>query len=68
MTAYDPGAAASFYDTYGEREWTRFDDGRTGLVSFEIHRHYPARAASRSSWRSSARRSLSPTSRRSSSS
>jgi ubiquinone/menaquinone biosynthesis C-methylase UbiE len=38
--AYDAARAASFYDEYAEREWTRFEDGRTGLVSFEIHRHY----------------------------
>jgi 2-polyprenyl-3-methyl-5-hydroxy-6-metoxy-1,4-benzoquinol methylase len=38
--SYDAHAAAAFYDEYGEREWTRFEDGRTGLVSFEIHLHY----------------------------
>src|SRR5215208_2873068 len=37
---YDAKRAAAFYDEYGEREWTRFEDGRTGLVSFEVHRHY----------------------------
>ncbi len=41
--SYDAEAAAAFYDAYGEREWTRFEDGRTGMVSFEIHRHYLAR-------------------------
>ena len=40
---WDPAAAAAFYDEYGEREWTRFEDGRTGTVSFEIHRHYLTR-------------------------
>lgn len=37
---WDPAAAAAFYDAYGEREWTRFEDGTTSPVSFEIHRHY----------------------------
>lgn len=37
---YDASRTAAFYDDYGEREWTRFEEGRTGLVSFEIHRHY----------------------------
>src|SRR5215213_241754 len=38
--SYDAKRAAAFYDEYGEREWTRFEDGRTGIVSFEVHRHY----------------------------
>ena len=68
---YDARAAAAFYDEYAEREWSRFEDGRSGLVSFEIHRHYVERFvrpgdrvldvgagpdASRSSWRGLARR------------
>jgi SAM-dependent methyltransferase len=40
---YDARAAAAFYDEYAEREWSRFEDGRSGLVSFEIHRHYVER-------------------------
>lgn len=44
--SYDTRAAAAFYDAYGDREWTRFEDGRTGLVSFEIHRHYLTRFVS----------------------
>jgi 2-polyprenyl-3-methyl-5-hydroxy-6-metoxy-1,4-benzoquinol methylase len=43
VNAYDGEAAATFYDAYGDREWTRFEDGRTGWVSFEIHRHYLTR-------------------------
>lgn len=43
MSFYDPKGAAAFFDAYGEREWTRFDDGRTGIVSLEIHRHYLTR-------------------------
>ena len=37
---YDPGRTASFYDAYGEREWTRFEDGRTPAVSVAVHAHY----------------------------
>lgn len=39
---YDPKQVASFYDAYGEREWTRFEDGRTpGLdVYLEYLRRY----------------------------
>ena len=29
MTAWDPARTAAFFDDYGEREWTRFEDGRT---------------------------------------
>ena len=36
---YDPAQTASFYDAYGEWEWTRFEDGRTSAVSFHVHRH-----------------------------
>jgi len=34
---YDPAHVASFYDEYGEQEWTRFDDGRTPAPSLEVH-------------------------------
>jgi ubiquinone/menaquinone biosynthesis C-methylase UbiE len=34
---YDPAHVASFYDEYGEQEWTRFDDGRTPRPSLEVH-------------------------------
>ena len=37
---YDAESAAAFYDEYGEREWTRFDDGRTPPASLETHLHY----------------------------
>jgi SAM-dependent methyltransferase len=37
---YDPAVAAAFYDAYGEREWTRFEDGRTPPASLETHLHY----------------------------
>jgi SAM-dependent methyltransferase len=38
--SYDPGRTAAFYDDYGEREWTRFEDGRTPAVSVDVHTHY----------------------------
>ena len=37
---YDAEAAAAFYDEYGEREWTRFEDGRTPQASLATHLHY----------------------------
>ena len=37
---YDAAAAASFFDEYGEREWTRFEDGRTPSTSLTTHVHY----------------------------
>jgi ubiquinone/menaquinone biosynthesis C-methylase UbiE len=43
MTDYDAAATARFYDEYGEREWTRFADERTGPVSLAIHIHYVER-------------------------
>jgi SAM-dependent methyltransferase len=43
---YDAEQAASFYDEYGEREWTRFDDGRTPAASFATHTHYLERFVS----------------------
>lgn len=35
--SYDPSRTAAFYDDYGEREWTRFEDGRTPAPSLAIH-------------------------------
>jgi ubiquinone/menaquinone biosynthesis C-methylase UbiE len=34
---WDAARAAAFYDDYGEREWTRFEDGRTSAASLETH-------------------------------
>jgi SAM-dependent methyltransferase len=34
---WDAERAASFYDEYGEREWTRFEDGRTPAPSLDVH-------------------------------
>jgi SAM-dependent methyltransferase len=34
---YDREHVASFYDEYGEREWTRFEDGRTPAPSLDVH-------------------------------
>jgi len=40
VSGYSAERAAAFYDEYADREWTRFEDGRSSPVSFEIHRHY----------------------------
>jgi SAM-dependent methyltransferase len=40
---YDRTQAAAFYDAYGEREWTRFEDGRTPSTSVATHAHYLGR-------------------------
>jgi SAM-dependent methyltransferase len=37
---YDAARTAAYYDEYGEREWTRFEDGRTPAVSADVHTHY----------------------------
>ncbi len=37
---YEPAATALFFDEYGEREWTRFEDGRTPAISAATHAHY----------------------------
>ena len=34
---YDPQRAAAYYDELGEREWTRFEDGRTPAPSLDVH-------------------------------
>ena len=44
--SYDAGQAAAFYDEYGEREWTRFEDGRTPSASMTTHTHYLERFVS----------------------
>jgi len=43
---YDAEQAAAFYDEYGEREWTRFEDGRTPSTSLTTHTHYLERFVS----------------------
>jgi SAM-dependent methyltransferase len=35
--SYDPTRVAAFYDEYGEREWTRFEDARTPAPSLDVH-------------------------------
>jgi ubiquinone/menaquinone biosynthesis C-methylase UbiE len=35
--SWNPERAASFYDEYGESEWTRFEDGRTPAPSLDVH-------------------------------
>lgn len=37
---HDPARAADFFDEYGEREWTRFDDDRTPSTSLDVHLEY----------------------------
>ena len=37
MSAWDPSRTAEFFDDYGEREWTRFEDGRTPGPSLTTH-------------------------------
>jgi SAM-dependent methyltransferase len=37
MSTWDPATVAQFFDEYGEREWTRFEDGRTPLPSVATH-------------------------------
>jgi ubiquinone/menaquinone biosynthesis C-methylase UbiE len=34
---YDSERAASFFDRYAEREWARFEDGRTSRTSLLVH-------------------------------
>jgi SAM-dependent methyltransferase len=34
---WDSGRAAAFFDDWGMREWTRFEDGRTPAASLEMH-------------------------------
>jgi SAM-dependent methyltransferase len=37
MSTWDPARAAEYFDEYGEREWTRFEDGRTPGTSLATH-------------------------------
>ena len=37
MSTWDPARTAEFFDEYGEREWTRFEDGRTPGPSLPTH-------------------------------
>jgi SAM-dependent methyltransferase len=43
---YDSRKAMDFYDAYGERESTRFEDGRSSPLSVAIHTHYLRRFVS----------------------
>jgi SAM-dependent methyltransferase len=38
--SHDPESAAAFFDDYGEREWTRFEDDRTPSTSLDVHVEY----------------------------
>ncbi|MFL5914252.1 MAG: class I SAM-dependent methyltransferase [Gaiellaceae bacterium] len=37
MSTWDPARTAEFFNDYGEREWTRFEDGRTPGPSLTTH-------------------------------
>jgi len=37
---HDPQRIAAFFDDYGEREWTRFEDGTNTRASLQVHLHY----------------------------
>jgi SAM-dependent methyltransferase len=37
VSTWDPSRTAEFFDDYGEREWTRFEDGRTPGPSLTTH-------------------------------
>jgi SAM-dependent methyltransferase len=37
---YDAAYMRSFYDTYGEREWERFERSPMDRVNFHVHLHY----------------------------
>lgn len=43
MDTYDAAHIASFFDTYGEREWNRFDPEPLDKVNLHIHQHYLGR-------------------------
>jgi ubiquinone/menaquinone biosynthesis C-methylase UbiE len=38
--SYDAQRISAFYDEYGEREWTRFEDDRNTRASLAVHIHY----------------------------
>jgi ubiquinone/menaquinone biosynthesis C-methylase UbiE len=44
---YDASRPEAFFDSLGEREWIRFEDGRSSPVSLEVHRHYLRRFVAR---------------------
>jgi ubiquinone/menaquinone biosynthesis C-methylase UbiE len=37
VSTWDPARTSQFFDDYGEREWTRFEDGRTPEAGLDIH-------------------------------
>jgi ubiquinone/menaquinone biosynthesis C-methylase UbiE len=37
VSGWDPARASEFFDEYGEREWTRFEDGRTPEAGLDVH-------------------------------
>ena len=43
---HNPQRAAAFFDEYGEREWSRFEDERTPSTSLDVHVEYLKRYVS----------------------
>lgn len=39
-TKYDPTHIAGYYDSYGEREWVRFETDPAGIVNLHLHQLY----------------------------
>jgi SAM-dependent methyltransferase len=37
VSAWDPGRTAEYYDAFGEREWTRFEQGVTPPAGLDVH-------------------------------
>jgi ubiquinone/menaquinone biosynthesis C-methylase UbiE len=37
MSAWDPERTAGYYDAFGEKEWTRFDEGVTPPAGLDVH-------------------------------
>ncbi len=37
MSTWDPGRTAEYYDAFGEREWTRFEEGVTPPAGLDVH-------------------------------
>jgi ubiquinone/menaquinone biosynthesis C-methylase UbiE len=37
VSAWDPARAAEYYDAFGEREWTRFEQGVTPPAGLDVH-------------------------------
>lgn len=47
MSAWDPQRTAEYYDEFGEREWTRFEQGVTPPAGLDIHVRFLERFVNR---------------------